>query len=250
MVELVPSMFILNRPDKDNHYFTIMAKEGRLLKPHTPGLSDHDEAAQEKTFIYETVGNGNQESIPLVLPEYQLPDIKTGGPGIAPVATLDNLGLAILTDKITGDYTHIPRTKAGGRWEKRQTYGYRGLIQKLQNEDRLIDIEESVLACVPNWINPEHFYILYKEEQTGCFLNYKCLQYDFNGEGYPVDGIQFKTFRDLFSIKEKKIRRDSGDRKRAPIQFKSRLAVFDKKLLRLYQMIKPPHLHHFDPSFS
>ena len=79
------------------------------------------------------------------------------GPGIAPVSTMDNQDLALLADKITGDYTHIPRTKAGGRWEKMKNPGYAEFTQRLQSHLKLKSdqTQDSVMASVPNWIHPE-----------------------------------------------------------------------------------------------
>ena len=194
-----------------DQFYSIMAQEGRLLKPHTLGLSDHAEADEKRTFLYQTVGDRNQESIQLVLPDYQLPDIQTGGPGIAPVATMENQGLAILTDKITGDYTHIPRTKEGGRWEKMKNPGYAEFIKILQSHLKLNSdqIQDSVMAFVPNWIKPKHFYIMYEDTETSgttdktgkTYLNYKCLQYDFEDQGYAANGIEFNGFRDCSTSK-------------------------------------------------
>ena len=159
--------------------------------------------------MYETVGDGNQESIQLVLPDYQLPDIKTGGPGIAPVAMMENQGLAILTDKITGEYECLPRTKEGGPWEKMKNQGYAEFIQKLKNKHPNINIQDSVMAFVPNWIKPNQFYILYEDTATSVttaktvktYFNYKCLQYDFEDQGYAANGIEFNGFRDCSTSK-------------------------------------------------
>ena len=198
----------------DDKFYSTLAKEGRLLKPHQLDVSKEEEAAQEQAFLYEPLGDAGQESIKLVVHDYKLPGIEIGGPGIAPVATVEENGLAILTDKITGEYMHIPRTKDGGAWQNKQNNGYTLFIKGLRKKYPEIDVKDSVMAFVPNWIKPRQFYILYEDKATAIptdkteknRLNYKCFQYTFEDEEYPVNGAKVKGFKDCSKSKRHSFR--------------------------------------------
>ena len=175
--------------------YVILRKEGRVLKPHKPGLD------QKTTFIYETVGEQDQESFHFKVPAYDLPGFETGGPGIAPVATVEKDALAILTDKITGEYAYIPRTNTGEQRQQKKNPGYARLIHKLQDQE--INVEDSVMAFVPNWIEPKHIYILYQKDSYN-----KCRRYDCENGRYPSKFVSTDCTRrgieaGLFPIQKK-----------------------------------------------
>lgn len=180
----------------------ILAKEGRLLKPFKKVCENSSQVTrllQEQTFVYqplkpqdtadsENLNDQEENSVTIEIADYQLPSFKDGGPGIAPVATVKGTGMAILTDKVTGAYQYIPRIEG----EQRQTMvntGYAAFMKKFKQGYPAIDIQESVMAFVPNWIEPKYFFILYKastqyEEKD---MNYKGLKYNFGDQGYVDD---------------------------------------------------------------
>ena len=204
-------------------FYEIMSKEGRLVMPYQLVSTT---IAQEQAFVFQPTDR-RSDQIKLQLPNYNLPGMDTGGPGVAPVAEVLNNALMILTNKFTGEYEYIPRTEEGGLWKTTiSNPKYKDFIDKLKKHVYGINIEDSVLSFLPNWIEPKMSYILYKDPQKGPFdmtwgrkkkykgIHYHCLQYTFPHQGSSQNGFQVKDFDDCpVTMKNSITSPDDGENK-------------------------------------